>query len=68
MKYLFLYTGMRKYGKDFRAIAEVIGTKTEAHLRTFFVNYRRRYNLDAVLVEYEAEHGPIVDAEEKVCT
>lgn len=57
---------MRKYGKDFRAIAEVIGTKTEAHLRTFFVNYRRRYNLDTVLVEYEAEHGPITDQDEKV--
>lgn len=57
---------MRKYGKDFRAIAEVIGTKTEAHLRTFFINYRRRYNLDAVLLEYEAEHGPITDQDDKV--
>lgn len=56
---------MRKYGKDFRAIAEVIGTKTEAHLRSFFVNYRRRYNLDAVLKEFEAENGPIVDSEDK---
>lgn len=64
MRYFF--SGMRKYGKDFRAIAEVIGTKTEAHLRTFFINYRRRYNLDAVLLEYEAEHGPITDQDEKV--
>jgi hypothetical protein len=56
---------VRKYGKDFRAIAEVIGTKTEAHLRSFFVNYRRRYNLDAVLKEFEAENGPIVDSEDK---
>jgi hypothetical protein len=39
-------------------IAEVIGTKTESHIRSFFVNYRRRYNLDAALKEYEAEHGP----------
>jgi hypothetical protein len=38
-------------------IAEVIGTKTESHVRSFFVNYRRRYNLDAALKEYEAEHG-----------
>lgn len=57
--------GVRKYGKDFRAIAEVIGTKTEAHLRSFFVNYRRRYNLDAVLKEFEAENGPIVDSDDK---
>lgn len=48
---------MRKYGKDFKAIAEVIGNKTEAHVRSFFVNFRRRYNLDEVLGEYEAEHG-----------
>lgn len=49
----------------------MIGTKTEAHLRSFFVNYRRRYNLDAVLKEFEAENGPIVeidDKEEKVLT
>ena len=39
-------------------IAEVIGTKTDSHVRSFFVNYRRRYNLDAALKEYEAVHGP----------
>ena len=66
---LLAVQGIRKYGKDFAVIAEVIGTKTEAHLRSFFVNYRRRYNLDAVLKEYEAENGPILiedDKEEKV--
>ncbi|XP_047099716.1 REST corepressor 3 [Schistocerca piceifrons] len=60
---LLAVQGVRKYGKDFRAIAEVLGTKTEAHVRSYFVNYRRRYNLDAVLKEFEAENGPIVDAE-----
>ena len=53
----FYFTGVRKYGKDFQAIAEVIGNKTEAHVRSFFINFRRRYNLDEVLAEYEAEHG-----------
>lgn len=53
--------GVRKYGKDFKAIAEVIGNKTEVHVRSFFVNYRRRYNLDGVLQEYEAEYGIISD-------
>ncbi|XP_023723592.1 REST corepressor isoform X3 [Cryptotermes secundus] len=62
---LLAVQGVRKYGKDFRAIAEVIGTKTEAHLRSFFVNYRRRYNLDAVLKEFEVENGPIVDNDDK---
>lgn len=69
---LIAVQGIRKYGRDFKAIAEVIGNKTEAHVRSFFVNYRRRYNLDAVLQEFEAEHGitstpdedkPMADAE-----
>merc|ERR1712241_1115654 len=50
--------GVRKFGKNFATIAEVIGTKTESHVRSFYVNYRRRYNLDNALKEYEAEHGP----------
>ncbi|XP_065345345.1 REST corepressor 3 isoform X2 [Cloeon dipterum] len=60
---LLAVQGIRKYGKDFKAIAEVIGNKTESHVRTFFINYRRRYNLDAVLKEYESENGPIVEEE-----
>jgi hypothetical protein len=52
-----LCAGVRKYGKDFAAIAEVIGNKLEAHVRSFFINFRRRYNLDEVMAEYEAEHG-----------
>lgn len=38
-----------------QAIADTIGTKVEAQLRTFYVNYRRKYNLDNVLKEFEAE-------------
>lgn len=45
--------GVRKYGKDFQAIAELLGTKTEAQVRSFFVNYRRKYNLDEKLQEFE---------------
>lgn len=47
--------GVRKYGKDFQAIAELLGTKSEAQVRTFFVNYRRKFNLDAVLKEFESK-------------
>ena len=52
-----LCAGVRKYGKDFKAISEVIGNKSETLVRSFFVNYRRRYNLDEVFAEYEKEHG-----------
>ena len=50
--------GVRKFGRNFARIAEVIGTKTEGHVRAFYCNYRWRYNLDNVLKEYEAENGP----------
>ncbi|XP_034235804.1 REST corepressor 3-like isoform X2 [Thrips palmi] len=62
---LLAVQGMRKYGKDFQAISEMIGTKTEAHLRNFFTNHRRRFNLDAVMKEFESENGPIIESETK---
>lgn len=52
---LFPRPAIRKYGKDFQAIAEVIGNKTMAQVKTFFVSYRRRFNLEEVLQEWEAE-------------
>ncbi|XP_054377099.1 REST corepressor 3 isoform X1 [Pongo abelii] len=48
---------VRKYGKDFQAIADVIGNKTVGQVKNFFVNYRRRFNLEEVLQEWEAEQG-----------
>lgn len=54
---LLAVEGVKKYGKDFQAIAESIGNKTEAQIRTFFVNYRRRYNLDAVLKKHAADNA-----------
>lgn len=47
--------GIRKYGKQYGAIAEIIGSKSEAQVRTFFVNYRKKYNLDELVKEYEAQ-------------
>uniref|UniRef100_A0A182N535 REST corepressor n=1 Tax=Anopheles dirus TaxID=7168 RepID=A0A182N535_9DIPT len=59
--------GVRMYGRDFQAIADTLGSKTETQVRTFFMNYRRRFNLDAVLKEFEAketfEHAKIGPAE-----
>ncbi|KAK6618361.1 hypothetical protein RUM44_002813 [Polyplax serrata] len=57
--------GVRKHGKNFKAIADILGTKTEAHVRNFFVTYKKRYNLDVVLKEYEAENGLIIDISEE---
>ncbi|KAM3857731.1 REST corepressor 2 [Diretmus argenteus] len=52
---LLAVQAIRRYGKDFTAIAEVIGTKTVAQVGSFFVSYRRRFNLDEVLREWAAE-------------
>ena len=51
------FTAVRRYGKDFQAMAEVLGNKSVSQCRNFFVNYRRRFNLQQVLEEYEAEQG-----------
>lgn len=48
---------IRKYGRDFQAISDVIGNKSVVQVKNFLVNYRRRFNLDEVLQEWEAEHG-----------
>lgn len=46
---------IRRYGKDFAAIADVIGNKTAGQVSSFFVSYRRRFNLEEVLREWQAE-------------
>lgn len=54
---LLSFSAIRKYGRDFQAISDVIGNKSVVQVKNFFVNYRRRFNLDEVLQEWEAEHG-----------
>uniref|UniRef100_A0A8C2GPK4 REST corepressor 2 n=1 Tax=Cyprinus carpio TaxID=7962 RepID=A0A8C2GPK4_CYPCA len=52
---LLTVQAVRRYGKDFAAIADVIGNKTVAQVSSFFVSYRRRFNLEEVLREWQAE-------------
>lgn len=54
---LLAVQAIRKYGRDFQAISDVIGNKSVIQVKNFFVNYRRRFNIDQVLQEWEAEHG-----------
>uniref|UniRef100_UPI00358FB647 REST corepressor 1-like isoform X2 n=1 Tax=Myxine glutinosa TaxID=7769 RepID=UPI00358FB647 len=60
---LLTVQGIRRYGLNFQAITEVTGTKSTAQVKTFFLNYRRRFNLDEVLMEWEAEQGSVPGAE-----
>ena len=52
MELLLAVQGVRKYGKDFQAIAELVGTKTEGHVRSFWITYDSRYNLESVYAEW----------------
>ncbi|XP_048853950.1 REST corepressor 2-like [Brienomyrus brachyistius] len=52
---LLAVQAIRRYGKDLAAIAEVIGNKTISQVSSFFINYRRRFNLEEVLREWQAE-------------
>nr|XP_057946216.1 REST corepressor 1-like [Doryrhamphus excisus]XP_057947001.1 REST corepressor 1-like [Doryrhamphus excisus] len=54
---LLAVQAIRKYGRDFQAISDVIGNKSVVQVKNFLVNYRRRFNLDEVLQEWEAENG-----------
>ncbi|XP_052007655.1 REST corepressor 2 [Xyrauchen texanus] len=54
-EHLLAVQAIRRYGKDFAAIADVIGNKTVAQVSSFFVSYRRRFNLEEVLREWQAE-------------
>ncbi|KMZ10630.1 REST corepressor isoform X1 [Drosophila simulans] len=56
---------IREYGKNFPMIAKLVATKTEAHVRTFYLNNRRRYNLDQIVKEYEAGKSEESGAEEQ---
>lgn len=49
---LLVVQGIKKYGKDFQAIAETIGTKSAAQVRLFFTNHKRKYDLDGAMKEF----------------
>lgn len=55
-----------KYGKDFDAVARIVGpTKTVADVETFFLECRERYQLDMVI---EINSKPITNAQRKQTT
>jgi hypothetical protein len=56
-KHFFQFSAVRRYGKDFQAMADVLQNKTVSQCRNFFVNHRKRYDLERVLEEYETEQG-----------
>jgi len=55
---LIAVQAVRRYGRDCAAIAEVVGNKTENHVRSFWATHRKRYSLDDIVREHEQEFGP----------
>lgn len=50
---------MRKYGKDFNAIAEAMGSKTPNQLKSFYVHYRKRYQLDSIVEKFDEQPNKV---------
>ncbi|KAI1288424.1 REST corepressor 3 [Halotydeus destructor] len=62
---LLAVQAFRKYGKDFIAIAEIMGNKTEAHIKAFYHHNERRYNVNKYIKEYESEKNSLQEKEPK---
>ncbi|GFY78426.1 REST corepressor 3 [Trichonephila inaurata madagascariensis] len=65
-EYLLAVQGIRRYGTDFKAIAEVIKVKNEEHVRNFYLNFREHLHRDKVLQEFLVTHGIAVKTEERI--
>jgi len=55
--------GIRRYGMDFSKIVQMIPSKAETHIKTFYVSYQRRFGLDELVKEHELDlrHEDLID-------
>ncbi|KAL8560309.1 hypothetical protein ACOMHN_006040 [Nucella lapillus] len=47
--------GLREHGRDWAAIANAVGTKTESQCKNFYFNYKKKLSLEAILQEHKAQ-------------
>lgn len=52
---LLAVQAFRKYGKNFKSIAELLGTKSELHVRNFYLNNDKKFGLSNIVKEFQEQ-------------